>query len=281
MRAGVACIARGELHGFFQRLEAGLAQQDRAAARWRAFDHGLGIDAACKHAGLRSVDVQRARGQVIDVRAAEADHIGDQAVRVVQRVVGGERNRRIAMPAEGLQRFDDEAARIGFIQATLAFCLFDQGQRGIGEDPALGEDGSGLLTQRDVLDQLQPQQRGEHAERVARQRLRGAWAEGGGMHRHSGHREVVIPHRVHAHQREQAAQRRQFPGSADPDRAMALLVEAGAFVGAVQLFGQRRVGSQHGVVDLGHQVDQRAVQRHFGAVHGGHRLGEQAADIVG
>ena len=38
---------------------------------------------------------------------------------------------------------------------------------------------------------------------------------------------------------------------------------------------------EHGIVDLGHQVHQRAVQRHLGAVHGGHGLGEQAADIVG
>ncbi|MNV38748.1 hypothetical protein D3C71_1303110 [compost metagenome] len=218
---------------------------------------------------------------MIDVRAAKADHIGDQPVRVMQRVIGIQRYRGVAMPTERLQRLDDEAARIGLVESTLAFGLRDQGQRGVGEDPALGENGSGLLAQRGVLDQLQPQQRGEHAERIARQRLRVARAERGGMHRHAGHREVVVADRVHAHQREQAAQRGQFFGGADPDRTVAFLVQPGAFIGAVQLLGQRRIGGQHGVVDLGHQVDQRAVQRHLGAVHGGHRLGEQAADIVG
>ncbi|MNV43860.1 hypothetical protein D3C71_1355930 [compost metagenome] len=215
------------------------------------------------------------------MRTAEADHVGNQAVRVVQGVVGGQRHGGVAVPAEGLQRCDDEAAGVFFAEATVALGLVDQRQCGVGEDAALGQDARRFLAQRGVFDQLQAQQRGEHTERIVRQRLGRARAERGGVHRHPGHRQVVVAHRVHAHHREQATQGGQFFSGADADGTVALLVQAGAFVGAVQLLGQRRVGSEHGVVDLGDQVDQGAVQRHFGAVHGGHRLGEQAADIVG
>ncbi|KAG1246483.1 hypothetical protein G6F68_014620 [Rhizopus microsporus] len=91
---------------------------------------------------------------------------------------------------------------------------------------------------------------------------------------------VVIADREHAHHREQAAQRRQFLHGAAADRAVALLVQARALVIALQLRGQRRVLLQHLRVDPLHQFHQRAVQRHLGAVHAGHGLGEQAADHI-
>ncbi|MNT29711.1 hypothetical protein D3C72_1654650 [compost metagenome] len=100
------------------------------------------------------------------------------------------------------------------------------------------------------------------------------------MHRHAGHRQIVVAHRVHAHHREQAAQGRQFLRGADADRAMAFFIQAGALVVAQQLRGQRRILRQDLGVDPLHQFHQRAVQRHFGAVHAGHGLGEQAADHI-
>ena len=72
----------GEGDFFFQRLEAGLPQQDRHRATRRAFDQRLGLDAALQHRHLRGVDVQRAGGEVVDVGTTEADHVGDQQVPV-------------------------------------------------------------------------------------------------------------------------------------------------------------------------------------------------------
>lgn len=280
MGAGIAAFAAREMHGLFQCLEAGLAQQDRAGAARRAFDHRLGGHAVFDHRRLRSVDVQRARGQVIDVRATETDHVGHQAVRVVQRVVGRQVDRGIAVPAEGFQCFLDEALGIGLRQAAVTLGLVDQCQRAVGEDAAARKDLRRFGTQRFVFDQLQAQQRGEHAERILRQRRAGERAERGGMHRHARDRQVVVADRVHAHHREQAAQRGQFLHGAHADRAMAFFIQARALVVALQLRGQSGVLLQHLRVDPLHQFHQRAVQRHFGAVHAGHGLCEQAADHI-
>ncbi|MCW0417706.1 hypothetical protein NB689_003460 [Xanthomonas sacchari] len=211
----------------------------------------------------------------------EADHVGDQFVRLAQRAVGRQAHGRVAVPAEGFQRLGDEALRVGVGQAAVAFALRDQRERAVGEDAPLGEDLRRLLAQRRVLDQLQPQQRGEHAEWIARQRRGIQRAERGGVHRHPGYRQVVVADRRHAHHREQAAQRGQFLGGADADRAVPLLVQARAFVVALQLRLQCRVRGQGLRIDLRHQLHQRAVQRHLGAVHVGHGLREQAADSVG
>ena len=67
---------------------------------------------------------------------------------------------------------------------------------------------------------------------------------------------------------------------ADADRAMAFQVQALDFAGAVQLPGDRRLLFQHLGVGLRHQFHQCAVQRHFFAVHVGHRFGEALADQV-
>jgi hypothetical protein len=52
-------------------------------ARWRPFDDRLGRDPAGLHGGLRRIDVQRARCQVIDMRSAERHHVGNQAMRIM------------------------------------------------------------------------------------------------------------------------------------------------------------------------------------------------------
>ncbi len=215
------------------------------------------------------------------MRAVETDHVGDQLVRIAQRAIGRQRHRRVAVPAEGFQRLGDEALRVGLAQAAVALAALDQLQRAFGEDAPLREDLRRLRAQRRILDQFQPQQRGEHAERIALQRRRVERPECGGMHRHASHRQVVIADRMHAHHREQPAQRSQFLGAADTDRTMPFLVQPRTLAVALQLRVQRRIGGQGRRIDLRHQFHQRAVQRHLGAVHVGHGLREQAADGIG
>ena len=215
------------------------------------------------------------------MRAAEADHVGHQPVQAVQRAVGFQRDGRIAVPAEGFQHFGDEALRVGLTQPAVAFGLCEQRARVGGEDVALGQDRLGLGTQRGIGDQFKSQQRGEDAERIGGQRLFGQRPERSRMHRHAGHGEVVVADRMHAHHREHAAQHRQFRRRAHADRAMALQVQALGLAVTLQALGQGGVALQRGVVDVADQRDQVAVQRHLGAVHVGHGLGEQAADAVG
>ena len=68
---------------------------------------------------------------------------------------------------------------------------------------------------------------------------------------------------------------------ADADRTMALQVDALVVVIALERGGQLGIAGQHLGIDRRHQLDQVAVQRHLGAVHVGHRLGKQAADVIG
>ncbi|MNP40444.1 hypothetical protein D3C76_1340900 [compost metagenome] len=72
-------------------------------AAGRAFDHGLGGNAVHGHTGLDDVDVQGTRCQVIDVRALERHHVGDQAMLGAQLpvVFGGDGG--AVVPAKGFQ----------------------------------------------------------------------------------------------------------------------------------------------------------------------------------
>ena len=280
VRARARGIAR-KTHGLLERLEAGLAQQDGAGAARRAFDHVLGVHAALGHGGLGRVDVQGARRQVVDVRALEADHVGDQAVGLVQRVVGGAVHGGLAVPAEGLQRLADEFIGLGIGEAAVGLGLGDQRQRALGEDVAARQDGGGLGAQRLVGNQVQAQQRGEDAERVGQQRGIADGTEGRGVHGHAGHRQVVVAHGLHAHDGEQAAQHGQLGGRAHADGAVALHAQAGQLATALHPGQQLRLGLQRALVDVGHEFDQRAVLGHFIAVHLGHGAGKARADLVG
>ncbi|MNI82834.1 hypothetical protein D3C73_1395890 [compost metagenome] len=100
------------------------------------------------------------------------------------------------------------------------------------------------------------------------------------MHRHAGRCQVVVTHRLHPHHREQAGEGRQFIGRTDADRPMTFQVQAFDFAGAGELPQDLRIVVQHVTVSLLHQFHQRAVQRHFLAVHVGHRFGEALADQV-
>ncbi len=218
---------------------------------------------------------------MVDVRAAEADHVGNQPVRIMQLLVGGQRDGGIAVPAEGFQCLGDKLLGRGLVQATIAFGLFDQRNRLLGEDVAPGQDLRGLLAQPRILDQLQPQQRAEHPERIARQRGGIDRTERSGMHRHPGHGQVVITHREHAHHRKHPAQHRQLGRGADADRAMPLQVNPLQVIGTRQRLRQRRVLCQHAGIDRSNQLHQVTVQRYLGAIHLGHRLGKQAANVIG
>ena len=219
---GAGGVRAQEADRFLQRLEAGLAQQDGVLATRRAFDHFLGWDAAARHGGLQRVDVQRARGQVVDVRAGETDHVGDRAMGVVQGLVGLGRDGGLAVPAEGLAHLFDEFVRLGAVQAAVPFELLGQRQRARREDVAPFQDLARLRGQGLVFEQFQAQQRGEHTEGIGRQRRVAHGAEGGGMDRDAGDRRVVVADGLHAHDREHAPHGRQFGGRAQADGAVAL-----------------------------------------------------------
>lgn len=278
--AAFAALLVAEGDRFLQGLEAGLAQQDRVAAGGRAFNHGLRRDALGRHAELDCIDIQGTRGQVVDVRALEGHHIGDQAVLVVQLLVLLGRDGSVLVPAEGVQRFLHERLCIRGVKATLALTLGDQFEGAGGEDLALGQDALCQLAQLRVVDQLQAQQRGEHTERADMQRLLVHRAKGSGMHRYASGAEVIIADRLHAHDGEQAGDGGQFFGGADADGAVTFLVQALDFAGPAQGLCHFGLLGHHLLVDFAHQLQQRAVQRHFLFVHERHGGRELRADAV-
>lgn len=111
---------------FLERLEARLPQQDIALTARRPFDNGLRRDAAFRHASLDRVDIERARRQMIDMRAFEADDVGDQPMGVVQALVGFGADRRLAVPTEGLERLGDEFRCFRFRQTAILLVALDQ-----------------------------------------------------------------------------------------------------------------------------------------------------------
>ncbi len=212
--------------------------------------------------------------------ALEGHHIGNQAVLVVQLLVllGGDGG--VMVPAEGVQRFLHERFGIGCVQAAIALALGDQFQGAGGEDLPLGQDALCQLTQLRVVDQLQAQQRGEHTERADVQRLLVYGAESGGVHRHAGGAQVVVADRLHAHDGKQAGDSGQFFSGADADGAVAFVVQALDFAGPAQGFGNLGLLGHDLLVDFAHQLQQRAVQRHFLFVHERHGGRELRADAV-
>ncbi len=218
---GVAVVLN-EIDAFFQRLEAGLAQQDCTAAAWRALDDRFGRNAAAGHRLLNAIDIQRARRQVVDMRPFKRHDVGDQAMLIVQLPVFFGADRRLIVPAEGFQRLFDKFLRLRCIQSALRFLQRDQFQRAIGKDAAACQQALGQLTQSGIFYQFQAHQGGEHAERTDLQRVFMYGAKSGGVHRNARYRQVIVTDRRHAHHPEQAAQGGQLVCGADPDRAVAL-----------------------------------------------------------
>jgi len=62
---------------------------------------------------------------VIDVRPLEADDVGEQRVRLAQRLVGGNVDRRPAVPAKCFERLVDELARFALGQSAPWIRLSD------------------------------------------------------------------------------------------------------------------------------------------------------------
>lgn len=232
------------------------------------------------HLRLDDVDVQGPWRQVVDVRTLECHHVGDQPMLGAELLIllGGDGG--AVVPAKGFQGLFDELQGLRFGQAPLGFGMLDEREGFGGEDRAPVEHRLGERSQLQVFDQLQAQQRGEYPERTDLQRCFMHGAKRRGMHRYAGRCQVVVTHRLHAHHREQAGEGRQFIGRTDANRPMALQVQALDFAGAGELLQDPRIVLQHVTVGLLHQLHQRAVQRHFLAVHVGHRFGEALADQV-
>ena len=215
------------------------------------------------------------------MRAAERHHIGDQPMRVMQPLIEIGRNQRVGMPAKGQRGLGHETISLIGGQPAIPFGRRDQGAALGGENVAGGQDARGLVPQSRIVDQVEPQQRGEDTERVTAQRRLSHRAEGGRMDRHPGLAEVVIADRIHPHHREQPAQHRQLARRADPDRTMPFQRDAVQLIGFAQLRCQFPVLRQHLGIGLGDQRQQRAIGRHLVAIHGRHCGRETGTDFVG
>ncbi|KAG1170395.1 hypothetical protein G6F35_017219 [Rhizopus arrhizus] len=90
---------------------------------------------------------------MVDVRSLEGHHIGNQAMLAVQFPVVIQADRRLAVPAEGMQRFGDEFPAVGVVQAALRLEAASQFQSPSRKDLARGQNAGGLVAQRDVVDQ--------------------------------------------------------------------------------------------------------------------------------
>ncbi|MNL42038.1 hypothetical protein D3C87_1644740 [compost metagenome] len=101
------------------------------------------------------------------------------------------------------------------------------------------------------------------------------------MHGNASGREIVVADRVHAHDGKDAAHHRELGRRAEADRAVALLGNAIERIRRVEALFQSRVGIERIVVDPGDQLHQRAVGRHFLAVHDRHGCGKGRTDIIG
>jgi hypothetical protein len=93
---------------------------------------------------------------VIDVRALEASHVGNEAVCRQQLVVGGLAHRGFAVPAEGFQGLRHELFGLRRRQAAGRLGLLDECQRARREDVPARQDLLHFRAQRRIFDQLEP-----------------------------------------------------------------------------------------------------------------------------
>ena len=163
-------------------LKLVLAQQNGTISAGWPLDHGLGGNATLRHFSLNGINIQCARRQMVDMRPPEADHIGNQAMGVMQVMIGLKCDCGIAVPAEGLQNLLHELIGLFFLKAARLLRLLDEGQSTGCNDVPARENICGLCPQFGILDQFQTQERGEEPEGVASQGLVINRAEGCGMH---------------------------------------------------------------------------------------------------
>ncbi|CCJ84668.1 hypothetical protein BN133_1045 [Cronobacter dublinensis 582] len=277
MRAGAVAAKADRL---FKRFKAGLAQQNGKFAARRPFDNGLRFNAIFRHQRLHAIDIQRARRQVVDVTAAKAHHIGNQPVLVMQRLIGGGVHRRMAVPAERLQRLAHKLLRLRGIKPALLVVDIQQFIAAMGKDIATRKHRRRALAQLFVLNKFKAQQRGENAKRITRQRHVIHRAKRRGVDRHARLREIIIADRLHPHNGENTSQRRQLFGGADANGPVALDVKPRQFIGVGELLMQLRVAFQYRQVNVGHQFQQRTVLRHLVLVHGRHGLRKMFPNLI-
>ncbi len=96
-------------------------------------------------------------------------------------------------------------------------------------------------------------------------------AKGGGMHRHTSSTQIVITDRKHAHDSENAAHHGKFSSRSEADCAVTLFGNALERVGFRQALVQMSVIRQNLGVNVGDELHQCAIGRHFLLIHGRHR----------
>ena len=268
---GVASGHALKHHNLFQRFERCLAQQDIHIPARRPLDDGLGRDAALGHLALNGINIQGARRQMVDMRPFEAHHIGNQPMRGHKLFIGLGADGRVIVPAEGFQRLAHKLFRLRLREPALGFRPLDAGKGPLGHDLALREDLGGLRREPPILDEIKPQQRGENAERVALERRRLHRTERGGMHRNPRDGEVVIADRHHPHHRKHPTDRRQFLRRSKTDRPVSFDIQTVQFARRFQPRLEVRIRRQCRRIHIPHEVNQRAILRHFQAIHLRHR----------
>jgi hypothetical protein len=90
----------------------------------------LSVNTALRHQRLHPVNIQRARRQVVDMAAGEADHIGNQPVLVMQRMVGLLIDRGMAVPAEGSSASCTNSRASAGEMPSASYCAISARQRG-------------------------------------------------------------------------------------------------------------------------------------------------------
>ncbi|VEB98147.1 Uncharacterised protein [Cedecea lapagei] len=109
----------GKQNRFFQRLKACLTEQNGPLTPRRPLNNGFWRDTAFRHQGLNAIDIQRSWREMIDMAAAETNHIGNQTVLFAQGAVGFSIYRGVLMPAEGFQCFSNEDISLRFAKPSL------------------------------------------------------------------------------------------------------------------------------------------------------------------
>jgi len=104
---------------------------------------------------------------MVDMRAIEAGHVGNERMRRMKLAIDLGRNRRRAAPTEGFDGRGDERPRSSFVESTVPFELLDQLHAARRENFSPGQRCGGRAPRPLILDQIQTQQRSEDAKRIA------------------------------------------------------------------------------------------------------------------
>ncbi|MNP77141.1 hypothetical protein D3C76_1745010 [compost metagenome] len=94
---------------------------------------------------------------MVDMTAWETDHVGNQAMFIVQRLIGFLIDGSVAMPTERFQRFANKLTRLSFSKFPFGLMQVNQFQAPRSKNGALRENFSGAFTQVNILDEFQTQ----------------------------------------------------------------------------------------------------------------------------